>query len=492
MRKYLSIEQVSQMMGDPNRVQSLAELVAFLTPEDQQKYFGEILNAEETLYDWNFWGRPKQIIPETPYYNVHLLLAGRGFGKTRAMAEFVRAKAMSRPGIRIGILGRSAADTRDVMVTGESGVLNIPQPESEKPVYKPSEAAVYWPNGSVAKMMSAESPDAVRGQQFDYAVVDEFAAHTQYVGADGLTAFENLRLATRLSEHPIIVVATTPKRMKALRKLVDEAQDPTKSIRVVNGKTSENSSNLSNTYMDIIHGAFDGTAVAKQELDGEMLDEDPEGALWKDGMIRHIPMTFDEAMRLPLRVVAVDPTVAESPGDECGIVVVGATAERLMHKRKGYVLADESLKASPEVWAQKVIDTAKKWNAHGIVVEKNQGHHLLTMALRNIDANIAIYPVSAGQSKKLRAEPVAQIYEQGRIKHMSPGFSLLEDQQVTWEPEVTKKSPDRIDALVHGITAVMIAEPEGLRRRKLRAKNLGAGHRLPDGIGTGRVRSRGI
>lgn len=491
----ISIEELGRRFADPNRIESVMELIAQLSDKDKKAYFGEVLDREETIYDWDLWGRPKQLIPDEPYYNVHLLLAGRGFGKTRAMAEWIRKKAYEEPGCRIGILGRTAADTRDVMVTGESGILNIPQPESQKPWYKPSEAMVEYPNKSVVKLMSAENPDGTRGQQFHYSVVDEFAAHTPFVGVDGLTAFQSLRLATRLGDWPMTVVATTPKKVKPLRDLVEEAKDPTNSIRVVSGKTSENSSNLSSVYMDVIHGAFAGTSIAAQELDGEMLDDEIEGALWDESMIKRRYISRDDAMRLPLRVVAVDPTVAEKPQDECGIVVVGGTTNPFYHKRTGYVLADESLKASPEIWAQKVVDTFHEWKCHGIIVEKNQGDHLLKMALKNIDPEIAnkVFLVKANVSKKLRAEPISQIYEQGRIFHAEPGYPLLESQMVTWEPDTKKESPDRIDAMVHGFTAIMVEEPKGMRRRKMRANSSTASAaRLPGGLGTGRTRVPGL
>lgn len=487
----LSIEELGYKFADPNRIESVMELIAQLSEEDRQAYFGDVLDREETIYDWNLWGRPKQLIPDEPYFNVHLLLCGRGFGKTRAMAEWIRQKAYEEPGCRIGILGRTAADTRDVMVTGESGILNIPQPESQKPWYKPSEAVVEYPNKSVVKLMSAENPDGTRGQQFHYSVVDEFAAHTPFVGVDGLTAFQSLRLATRLGDRPMVVVATTPKKVKPLRDLVEESKDPEKSIRLVQGKTSENSSNLSSVYMDVIHGSFDGTSLARQELDGEMLDEEIEGALWDDSMIKHRYLSRTDAMRLPLRLVAVDPTVAEKPKDECGIVVVGGTINPFYHKRSAYVLADETIKASPEVWAQTVIDAFYEWQCHGIIVEKNQGNHLLKMALKNIDPAVAsrIFLVQAKASKKLRAEPISQVYEQGRVFHAEPGYPLLESQMTTWEPDTKTESPDRVDALVHGLTAILLEEPKGLRRRKMRANTSATAARLPSGLGTGRTRT---
>lgn len=488
MSDFVSLDWVAARFNDPERTESLAELVAMLSPEDRRTLMGDMLESESLLYDWEFWGRPKQFVRDDPYFNVHLFLTGRGFGKTRSGAEWVRHKAMTEPGCRIGLLGRTAAEVRDIVVHGESGILGIPQPEDEKPEWKPSEAALYWPNGSYAKLFSAEKPDAVRGQQFNYFWADELAAYTPYVGPDGLTAFDNARLATRLGERPIMIITTTPKKVKVLRDLIKEANEKG-TIKIIRGKTDDNKSNLSKVYLSVVHGSFDGTASARQELDGEMLDDNPEGALWDEEMISHVNMTRQEILRLPLRVIGVDPTVAKEPGDECGIVVFGSTGERYMHERTGYVIEDYTIKASPEVWARKVVDAFYEWNANGIIVEKNQGHHLLTMALTNIDPTLEgkIFPVNAGQSKALRAEPVSQVYEQGRIKHVLPGQPILESQMTTWEPEITPKSPDRIDALVHAATAAMLTPPKGLIRRKVVTRAL-AGHRLPTGIGTGRSR----
>jgi len=464
---------------------SLAEQVAALSDEARTALL-ENVDMDKLLYDWKFWGRPSQFVSDDPYYNVHLFLTGRGFGKTRAGSEWVRDKAISEPGCRIGLLGRTAAEVRDIVVHGESGILGIPQPEEERPVWKSQEAALYWPNGSYAKLYSAEKPDAVRGAQFNYFWADELAAYSPFVGPDGLTAFDNARLATRLGEHPIILVTTTPKRVKSVRELLTEAAEKN-TVKIVRGSTNENRSNLSAVYLDVVYGRFDGTSVARQELDGIMLDDDPEGAMWTRENIHYVPMSLEEAKRIPLRIVAVDPSVAENPRDECGIVVVGATNDRLLHKRKAYVLDDRSMLASPEVWAQEVVKTAREWNALGVVVEKNQGHHLLTMALKNIDPNLRVFPVNSSVGKKLRAEPVAQIYEQNaRIFHVN-GFPVLEDQMVTWEPEITKKSPDRIDALVHGVTALLIDPPKGLMRRHIRASNPSES-RLPNGRGTGMAR----
>ena len=476
---YLSLDEAAKLFMDPNRIKSNAEIVALLSPEDRAIIL-EGVDMEEYQYDWSQWARPKQIIPDDPYYNIHLLLSGRGGGKTRTMAEWVRAKAVSLGGTRIALMGRTNGETRDILVTGESGLLSIPQKDAEKPVYKPSEGKVIWPNGSEAKILSAETPDAVRGNQYHYSVVDEFAAHTPWVGSDGLTAFQNLRIATRLGEYPMMVVATTPKRVKALRNLLDESKDPTNSIRVVHGKTSENASNLSAAYLSVIQGTYAGTALARQELDGEMLDEDPEGALWTDEMIQAAlvhelhdsvgatELTTEIARAFPYRIVGVDPTVAANPHDECGIIVAGSTTHRSLHLRKAMVLEDVSLKASPEVWAQSAVDAALRWRALGVVVEGNQGGDLLRMTIHAINPNIKVFVISASASKAIRAEPVQQVYQQGRVKHLSQ-FVTLQEQQTSWEPNITKKSPDRIDALVHAVTSLLFKPPRGMIRRPIRA-----------------------
>lgn len=358
--------------------------------------------------------------------------------------------------------------TKAMIRTHNSGILGIPQPESEKPIYRPSEAKIVWPNGSEAKLHSAEVPDAVRGPQYEFGIVDEVAAHTPFTDGAGLTAFQNLRLATRLGEKPTLVVATTPKRVQVLKDLLKDAEDPNNRIRVVNGSTLENRSNLSKVYLDVIMGAYEGTSIASQELDGRMLDEDPEGALWNEDMIKLSELTEEQAKRLPIRVVGVDPTVAENPTDECGIIAFGATASLPLHRRRGVVLEDATMHGSPAQWAREVVRIVKKWNAWGVVIESNQGFELLRMTLHNVDPTVRVALIHSSKSKKTRAEPVSQMYEQGRIKHLRE-FPLLTDQQTTWEPGLTKKSPDRIDALTFAATAAMIKPPKGLDRKKIRA-----------------------
>lgn len=397
-----------------------------------------------------------------------LFLAGRMMlptHNTRTMSEWIRRQAINYPGCRIGILGRTAADVRDIMALGDSGVLNV-GPEEEKPEFKPSQRKLEWPNGSVATMFSAETPDQLRGQQFHFFACDELAAYTQFVGVDGLTAFENMRIATRLGEKPYGVVATTPKRTDVIRDLLEEAKEG--KVRVVRGSTKENAS-LSSAYKDIIFGQFAGTALAKQELEGEMLDDFPEGALWTEDMFEKSRiMTQTPPACSGGIIVSVDPSVSDSPKDECGIVVIGFTGERRLHKRQAFVLEDASLMAKPEEWAQRVVEVSNKWGASAVIVETNQGRALLNNLLLSINPNLRIIGVNASQGKKLRAEPVVLPYEQGRVHHYGK-LATLESQMTTWEPEHSKKSPDRLDALVHGITAVLIDPPPDLPVARVRS-----------------------
>lgn len=355
--------------------------------------------------------------------------------------------------------------TDSYIKTHNSGILNV-GPEEEKPEFKPSQRKLEWPNGSVATMFSAETPDQLRGQQFHFFACDELAAYTQFVGVDGLTAFENIRIATRLGEKPYGVVATTPKRTDVIRDLLEEAKEG--KVRVVRGSTKENAS-LSSAYKDIIFGQFAGTALAKQELEGEMLDDFPEGALWTEDMFEKSRiMTQAPPACSGGIIVSVDPSVSDSPKDECGIVVIGFTGERRLHKRQAFVLEDASLMAKPEEWAQKVVEVSNKWGASAVIVETNQGRALLNNLLLSINPNLRIIGVNASQGKKLRAEPVVLPYEQGRVHHYGK-LATLESQMTTWEPEHSKKSPDRLDALVHGITAVLIDPPADLPVARVRS-----------------------
>lgn len=347
--------------------------------------------------------------------------------------------------------------------THNSGIIEV-SPESERPTYLPSMRRLKWPNGNQAFCTTADEPDSLRGVQAHYAWGDEVAAWRQPSKEGELSAWDNLRIATRLGRNPQILATTTPKRVKMLFDLLEEKKTNPR-IWTTHGSTFDNAGNLAGAYLDAITGVYGGTALAMQELHGNML-EAVDGALWTDEMIPH---SLELPPYTPLRVIGVDPTVAEEPGDECGILVVSATSENDLFKRRAWVLEDASIQGSPQVWAQKVVDMHRKWGAP-IVAETNQGGALVKNAIHQIDPSIPVYEVHSKVGKKLRAEPIVLAYQQGRVVHVGRNLTDLETQMVTWEPENTRKSPDRVDALVHALTALLIQPPKGFFNGPLRAK----------------------
>lgn len=351
--------------------------------------------------------------------------------------------------------------------THNSGILAV-TPPSERPEYKPSIRRLSWPNGSSAFLASADEPDSLRGVQAHYSWGDEVAAWRQPTKDGELSAWDNLRIATRLGRNPQILATTTPKRVKLLFDLLEEQKKNPK-IWVTRGSTFDNAGNLAGAYLDAINGLYGGTSLALQELYGNML-EAVEGALWDDDMI-NAARTMELPPYTPLRVIGVDPTVADEPGDECGIVVVSASGEKDLYRRQAWVLEDASIQGSPQVWATRVVEMHYRWGAP-IVAETNQGGAMVKNAIHQIDPAIPVYEVHSKVGKKLRAEPIVLMYQQGRIHHVGKHMEELETQMVTWEPENTRKSPDRIDALVHGLTALMVNPPKGFWSGPIRAKGM--------------------
>jgi phage terminase large subunit-like protein len=457
-----------------------------LLPPDQQALALAGLDPDQLLWDWSAWGRPEQQAPEGDWA-IWAYIAGRGAGKTRTAAEWVReqAKYTTEGQRRFALVARTAADVRDVIVEGESGIMNV-TPPSERPLYEPSKRRLTWPNGNTATCFTADEPDSLRGPQFTHAWGDEIAAWRQTPDAAGMTAFDNLRVGTRLGAHPKIMVTTTPKRVPLLYKLIEESK--TGRVVITRGSTLDNSGNLSGAYLDAITGVYAGTRLAAQELYGEMLD-DVEGALWTEELIERNRESF-MPQGTPLRVIGVDPSVAENPRDECGIVVCAATADRDLYKRQSWVLEDASVLGSPEVWANKVVEMARKWGCP-VVAEVNQGGALVRNAINAIDPNIKVLEVHSKYGKALRAEPVTLAYEQGRVHHIGY-LADLESQMFSWIPGESSKSPDRVDALVHALTALLIKPPSGFTGGKITAKSP-AGRKIDGGFGSnGRGRGGGI
>lgn len=452
---------------------SIMETLAQM-PEDERNLILSGMDPESLLWDWSVWGRPEQQAPDGNW-NVWLVLAGRGFGKTRLASEWVReeAKYTTTGQRRFALVARTAADVRDVIVEGESGILNV-TPPSERPHYEPSKRRLTWPNGNVATLFTADEPDSLRGPQFTHAWGDEVAAWRQTPDAAGMTAWDNLRVGTRLGQYPKLLVTTTPKRVPLLYSLLKEAEKGD-IVKITRGSTLDNSGNLSSAYLDTMLGIYDGTALARQELYGEMLS-DVDGAMWTEEIVEASrEMTYP--MSTPLRVIGVDPSVAENPKDECGIVVVASTAEGDLYKRNAWVLEDASIHGSPQVWAQKVVDMARKWGCP-VVAEVNQGGALVKNAIHTIDPSVTVLEVHSKYGKALRAEPITMAYQQGRVHHI--GYHVdLESQMYSWIPG-EGKSPDRIDALVHALTALLIKPPAGFSGGKITAKSM-AGRKIDIG-----------
>ena len=461
---------------------SLMEILAHL-PEDQRNEILAGFDPDNLLWDWSVWGRPEQQTPEGDW-NIWAYIAGRGAGKTRTAAEWVReeAKYTTTGQRRFALVARTAADVRDVIVEGESGIINV-TPPSERPLYEPSKRRLTWPNGNTATCFTADEPDSLRGPQFTHAWGDEIAAWRQTPDAAGMTAFDNLRVGTRLGANPKIMVTTTPKRVPLLYQLIAEAEKTGKVV-ITRGSTLDNSGNLSQAYIDAIVGVYEGTRLAAQELYGEMLS-DVEGALWTQELIDR-GREMQLPMGTPLRCIGVDPSVAENPRDECGIVVVASTGERDLYKRNSWVLEDASIHGSPEVWANKVVAMARKWGCP-VVAEVNQGGALVRNAINTIDPTVKVLEVHSKYGKALRAEPITLAYEQNRVHHVGY-LGDLESQMCAWIPG-EGKSPDRVDALVHALTALLIKPPAGFMGGTIKAKSPAA-RRMPSfrGGGTFKVR----
>lgn len=451
---------------------SMMEKLSLLSPDERNAVLAGV-DMEQLIWDWKAWARPEQLPPPGDEWSIWMYLAGRGAGKTRAAAEWIRdmAKRTDRGQLRFALVARTAADVRDVIVEGESGIISV-SPPSERPLYEPSKRRLTWPNGNTATCFTADEPDGLRGPQFHYAWADEIAAWRQSPDAAGMTSWDNLRVACRLGATPQIICTTTPKRVPVLYGLINEAER-TKRVVISRGSTLDNAGNLSAAYLDAITGVYEGTRLASQELYGEMLS-DVEGALWTIELIDRGRQTV-MPVGTPLRVIGVDPSVAENPRDECGIVVCASTGERDLYKRQAWILEDASIHGSPETWANTVVAMARKWGCP-VVAEVNQGGALVRNAINAIDPKVKVLEVHSKFGKALRAEPTTLAYEQGRVHHVNY-LADLESQMCSWIPG-EGKSPDRVDALVHALTALIIKPPEGFVGGSITAKSP-AHRRLP-------------
>lgn len=402
------------------------------------------------LAHWPLWAREDQLPPAAmkadEAWRVWLILGGRGAGKTRAGAEWVRAKAFGRTrhdvgaAQRIALVGETIGDVRRVMIEGDSGLLGV-HTSHERPLFEPSKGQLTWASGTIAQVFSAEDPDSLRGPQFDAAWCDEVAKwrHPE-------RTWNMLQLALRLGAQPQMVATTTPRATAFLKKLI---ADP--GTVVTRAATADNADNLAPTFVSEMARRYGGTLLGRQELGGEIV-EDTAGALWRrDWIDAHRVAAAPELVRV---VVAVDPPVtATAASDACGIVVAGCGVDG-----RAYVLADRTLQGrEPQAWARAAIAAYRDFLADRVVAEVNQGGDLVVSVLRQVDDSVAVRKVRATRGKWLRAEPVAALYAEGRVAHVGM-FEKLEDQMCVFGADGLAKgrSPDRLDALVWALTDLMI------------------------------------
>lgn len=396
--------------------------------------------TEQHRYDWHLNARENQLPPAGDWHT-WVILAGRGFGKTRTGAETLRQWVCAGEYKRIALIGASLHEVRSIMVEGESGLLNV-HPPYERPLYIPTQRIIKWKNGAVAQLFGAEAYEQLRGPQFDCVWVDELA---KFRKAEAV--WHQLQLCLRLGDHPRCIVTTTPRPTKFIKNLLASPD-----IAVTKGSTFENAENLAPAYLNQVRKQFLNTRLGAQELYAEILTE-TAGALWQRNMVHYRQPAYDESNRPVLEriVIAIDPaTTTHAQSDETGIIIAGIDTQK-----QAYVLEDLSGKLSPHDWGRRVVDCYYRLKADRVVVEINKGGDLVENVLKSIDPAIPLKSVRATRGKYTRAEPIAALYEQNRIFHASP-LSILEQQMCDYIPGITTKSPDRMDALVWAITELLL------------------------------------
>ncbi|NSX90126.1 DNA-packaging protein [Agrobacterium tumefaciens] len=424
--------------------------LASLPPLQRQAVLASLSEKEcqDLIHDWRFFARHNQVAPEGNW-QTWLVLAGRGFGKTRTGAEWVREQVKLGKG-RIALIAPTASDARDVMVEGESGLLAVCWAGDKsangdmlgRPSYEPSKRRVTWANGAVATLFSAEEPERLRGPQHEAMWCDELAAWKYLRETWDMAMF-----GLRLGNDPRTIITTTPKPLPLIKEII---KDPT--TVVTKGSTFDNSGNLAPKFLKTIKDKYEGSRLGRQELEAEILDDLP-GALWSRSEIdEHRIASVPELQRV---VVSIDPSGTRGAGDEgdsIGIVVAGLGIDG-----RAYVMADRTCKLSPAGWGKRAVQAYYEFEADRIVAERNFGGAMVQHVVSTTDSKVAYKEVTASRGKVARAEPVAALYEQGKVSHVG-SLPDLEDQMCQIAPEgyVGEGSPDRADALVWAITELML------------------------------------
>lgn len=425
-----------------------AELLASLPQEKQDEFYASLSNEEAhaLMYSWEFFARKEQLPPEGNWKS-WLILAGRGFGKTRAGAEWVRSMVCGptpdAPGKcrRIAIVGETAKDTNDVMVKGDSGLLAIHPPEF-MPLHEPSKCLLTWPNGATATTYNATEPDQLRGPQFDGAWCDEIAKWDK-----AQETFDNIQLCLRLGKDPRQIITTTPRPVSLIINLLND-----ESCIITRGSTYDNRANMAPSFFREIEKRYEGTRLGRQELYADVLLDNP-GALWKAETIEMNRVTTKNMPELKRVVVAIDPAVndltdATDETSETGIICAGVD-----HEDTVYIIQDVSIQAMPDGWARRAISAYDLHAADRIVAEINQGGAMVEQTIRAVRGDISYQGVRASKGKIARAEPVSALYEQGRVKHVGV-LPELENQMLQFV-QGKKIKADRVDALVWAVTSLL-------------------------------------
>ena len=406
--------------------------------------------------DWLHRARPDQLPPPGDW-TTWAMIGGRGCGKTRAGAEWVDALARGDPAFtaeavgRIALVGETYHDVRDVMIEGESGLLNLPGRHRKRPVWLPSRRRLVWGNGAVAQAFSAEEADSLRGPQFGAAWCDEVAKWRM-----AEAAFDMLQFGLRLGDRPRSLVTTTPRPVPLIHRLLADPRTV-----VTRARTRDNADNLAPDFLSAVVGRYAGTRLGRQELDGELIADRPD-ALWsREALDVHRVPQAPELSRI---VIAVDPPASSGPrSDACGIVAAGRLGD------EAYVLADASLtRATPQAWAEVALALYRRLEADTLVVEVNQGGEMATAVLNQCDPAVPVVPVRASRGKYLRAEPVSLLYARGLVHHVG-SLPALEDEMCDFGPGGLSSgaSPDRLDALVWALTHLLLDERAAPRIRRL-------------------------
>lgn len=412
----------------------------------EAKYQDLITNLERHdfahfLHEWTLYAREDQWPPARDGWLIWLLLGGRGSGKTRAGAEWVRSK-VAEGAQHIALVAPTFNDAREVMLDGESGLLHIGYP-SERPNFISSRRRLEWPNGAVGQVFSSEDPDGLRGPQFDCAWADEFCAWTypDYT-------LSNLRMGLRLGSHPQLVVTTTPRPIPALKVLMSARK-----LVISRMKTGDNEDFLSSSFLAAMEDSYGASRLGRQELAGELIEDLP-GALWTRAQLEACRIrTQPECDKI---IIALDPPVTgHKRSDSCGMIVAGRYGRG--REARVVILQDATVQGvSPERWAAMAVGLSQSWDADYIVAETNQGGDLVKTVINMIDPNVLVRNVFARHGKRLRAEPVAALYAQDRVYHLGVNLGELEDELCQLGTENFHKSPDRADALVWAVTDLLL------------------------------------